>query len=267
MRTAALIVFFVFVALTHCAGVTARALQRELHLDDTKWRLLSETPTSLQWASDSGLAITLNVIPGLNAEFPPPTDLTRLRSVYRQEALSYGGGLVEAEAKSLHGVYYNLVMMKFPLGIFHSPPDNRPGFGYQLNAVFPTTEGRYVLQVAAAETGTTGVREAAGIIIFMKREGISDLAAAAKVFRRDPYDHAYDARALFNVCDESRFDSGFPDHPLSRCRAEMDRLLKSLAITNRIRLLAQFDVEERPNQAPDRTAPSVTAPAAQEPRH
>ena len=248
MRTAALVVFLFLVATAQAAGVTARVLQRELHLDDAKWRLLSETPTSISWATDSGLAITLNVIPGLNAQFPPPGDLPRLRSIYREEALSYRGGLVEAEPKSLHGVYYNWVMMKFPLGLFHSPPDDRPGFGYQLNAVFPTTEGRYVLQVAAAETGTTGVREAAGIIIFMKQERISDLAAAAKVFRRDPYDHAYDAHALFNICDESRFDSGFPDHPLSRCRAEMDRLLKSLVLTDRIRHIAQFGATKEPNQ-------------------
>ena len=136
--------------------------------------------------------------------------------------------------------------MKFPLGIFQSPPDSRPGFAYQLNAVIPTTEGRYVLQVAAIEAGMTGVREAAGIIIFMKQEGISDLAAAAKVFRRDPYDRAHDARALFNVCDERRFDSSFPDHPLSRCRAEMERLLKSLVISDRIRSIAQFGASKKP---------------------
>lgn len=266
MRTAALVVFLSFVTALHAASTTARALQQELHLDDSKWRLLNETPTSISWASDTGLAITLNVIPGLNASFPPPGDLDRMRSVYREEALSYQGGLVEAEPREVGGIYYNWVMMKFPLGMLQSPPDNRPGFGYQLNAVFPTTEGRYVLQVAAAEAGTTGIRESAGIIIFMKQEGVSDLAAAAKSFRRDPYDHAHDARALFNVCDERRYDSSFPQHPLTRCRAEMDRLLKSVVISDRIRRIAQFGAKEGPNKAPEPASTAITPPAAQEAR-
>lgn len=250
MRTAVLVVFLSIATTLHAASVTARALQQELRLDDSKWRLLNETPTSISWASDTGLAITLIVNPGLNANFPPPNDLDRIRRVYRQEALSYRGGLVEAEPKEVGGIYYNWVMMKFPLGMFQSPPDNRPGFGYQLNAVFPTTEGQYVLQVAAAEAGTTGVRESAGLMIFMKQEGISDLAAAAKSFRRDPYDHTHDTRALFNVCDEGRYDSSFPEHPLSKCRAEMKRLLESVVISDRIRRIARFGANNGPSKAP-----------------
>lgn len=227
--------------------VTARTLCTELHLDDSKWRLLNESPNSISWLDEkTELAITLNYMPGLNATFPPPTDLNRLRAGYRQEALSYRGGLVEAEPKWIGGIYGNLVTMKFPRGIFQNPPDSRPGFNYQMNALIPTTEGRYVLQIAGLETGTTGIREAIGIIIFMKRSGISDLTAAAEAFRRDPYDHAFDKDALFNVCDEREYDSAMPDHPLSRCRAEMDRLLGTLVISDRIRGIAQFKDAKEP---------------------
>lgn len=241
------------------APVTARSLCAELHLDDSKWHLLKESPNSISWVDEkTELAITLNYMPGLNVTFPPPTDLNRLRAGYRQEALSYRGGLVEAEPKWIGGIYGNLVTMKFPRGIFQNPPDSRPGFNYQINALIPTTEGRYVLQVAGLETGTTGIREAIGIIIYMKRSGISDLAAAAESFRRDPYDHAFDKEALFNVCDEREYDSALPDHPLSRCRAEMDRLLGSLVISDRIRGIAQFKDAKEPVK-PVAATPAVSS--------
>ena len=99
MRASLLISVLLFASSALASGFTARELQRELSLDDSKWRLLSESPTSISWVSEVGLAITLNVIPGLNASFPPPTKLDQLREVYRREALSYGGGLVEAEPK------------------------------------------------------------------------------------------------------------------------------------------------------------------------
>jgi len=130
------------------------------------------------------------------------------------------------------GVACVLVTMKFRVSDFNPKAD---GFAYQMNAIIPTTTGDYVLQVAAAETGTTGVREATVTVIDMEQRKISDLKEESAHFRRDPYDANYDAVALYAISDDEKWDKSFPNHPLTRVRQVMDSIIKSWKISEQIK--------------------------------
>jgi hypothetical protein len=240
-----------FVTLTAICSVTAaspvRDLQRELKLNDTGWRVSQESETSIVWITPSATAVTLALLPGVSSKSLKSFDLAALRAAGRTEAKSRRGGLVEAEARILGGIGCNWVTMKFPLGNYQNPPDDRPGFVYHTSVVIPTAESRILLQAVAAETGATGMREAAGILIFMDENGLTDMEKAADSFTRDPYDHAYDQGAIFKESDDRRFDKTFPDHPLSKCRAQMERLLGSLTISERIQRIALLKASDTPS--------------------
>jgi asparagine N-glycosylation enzyme membrane subunit Stt3 len=104
----------------------------------------------------------------------------------------YKGGIVEVDPRMKDGVGYNLVTMKFPLREAAEQFQNSMGWGYQINAVIPTENRTYVIQVAAIEQGTTGVREATVTVILSAKDGSKDPANVMKRFRRDPYDQLYD---------------------------------------------------------------------------
>lgn len=218
-----------------------RDLQRELGVGDPGWKVTKETDTTLMWMTPDQVVIALMICddkaPGQN-----PHRLKQFQAYYREMASAGHGGLVEAEPHTADDMLFNLVTFKYPIGEMKSPPDDTPGYAYQVSAMIPTTKGTYMLQAMALDDRqkVTGTREAVGIIIYMKERGIRDVLTASKTFYRDPYDPAFNEGAKSAFSDERRFDKDFPDHPLSVSRAWMDALLKTWTIPERIQKIARF---------------------------
>ena len=221
-----------------CQGSPVRDLQHGLGIDDSGWKVAKETDTEISWTTASQEAVTLTINQGAS-EIVDPNNQKALQDAFRNEANHYKGGLVEVKTFTSGGVECGLVTMKFRMSDFNPKAD---GFAYQMNAIIPTATGDYVLQVAAAETGTTGVREATVTVIDMAQRKISDIKEESAHFRRDPYDAKYDADALYMISDDRQWDQSFPNHPLTRVRQMMDSIIKSWKISDRIKSEALFKV-------------------------
>lgn len=236
MKPFATIAFIFALGLTSLAS-TVRDAQKEIGLDAGLWKVLHEEEGTISWLAEPGVVVTFMVHPGHGKDLPPQNKKSELRSYYRDEALSYKGGLVEVDTRIKTGVGFNLVTMKFPMsqGIKGSL-----GWGYQINAVFPTKSRTYVIQIAALEQGTTGVREAAVTVILSAKDGSKDLSSVMKRFRRDPYDQKFDDKAVFTISDERQWDEGFPDHPLTKVRAYIEKIVEGLALSSTIRDTANY---------------------------
>ena len=220
-----------------CQGSPVRDLQHVLGLDDHNWKVSKETDSEITWTTPGKEAVTLTINQP-PSEMIEPNDQKGLQAVFRDEARFYKGGLVEVQTFDSGGVKCGLVTMKFQMKTFD--PKAGDGVAYQMNAIIPLKHTSYVLQVAAAETGVTGVREATVTVIDMKQRNIPDITTEAKDFRRDPYDARFNPDALYTISDDRKWDKSFPDHPLSRIRQLMNELIKTWKLNDQIKGDAMF---------------------------
>lgn len=100
--------------------------------------------------------------------------------------------------------------------------------GIQYFLLLDVLYGEAVLRVKAFfdESGMTGHRDAT-VFELMQREGkvrISDDGVVTG-WMKDPYDSNLSRSYLMNLAEDRRFDSMFPDHPLSQCRALLQHLV------------------------------------------
>jgi hypothetical protein len=93
--------------------------------------------------------------------------------------------------------------------------------------VAPGSETSFVWTVVCVERGTTGVREAT-ITAMLINDGKLTHESYVSSWAQDPYDPAYsgvDRSSLRYLSDDESYDLQFPQHPLSKVRREMKKLL------------------------------------------
>jgi hypothetical protein len=111
-----------------------------------------------------------------------------------------------------------VLIAKFPL-------EKIEGWAYEAVTLVPTPKGVIRVEIRSRESGTTGMREAIGIIDFMKEK---NLKVAAEQFSHDPYDSRYDKGSMYVESDDAKMDASMPNHPLSRCRAAIAAYVTAL---------------------------------------
>lgn len=74
------------------------------------------------------------------------------------------------------------------------------------------------------ERGITGIRDAT-VHEYALREGI--IKEMGKGWMKDPYDENFKKGILMNISEQSRFDSSFPDHPLTQLRNLVSYILEN----------------------------------------
>ena len=113
------------------------------------------------------------------------------------------GCLIEAEPVVLDGVRGVCQVVKVPL------PDAPSGQVFMANIFMAKSDSFVMFGFAAAESGTTGVREA----MIGARIGMEGWVLP------HPYDPELKSALPFHRGDDPAWDAQFPDHPLSRVRA------------------------------------------------
>jgi hypothetical protein len=116
------------------------------------------------------------------------------------------------------------------------------GYRYAGTLVIDFGEQWCQVTVVCGERGPTGIREAVltaelmddGII------GMREYPFYVRLFKRssgylegwftDPYDSEYKGIVLRSVADDEKYDSQFPDHPLSRLRSTLKTVRESLQL-------------------------------------
>lgn len=219
-----------------------------ISLDFTGWELQQRDDAMAVWADSDGDVLAINFF-DTKPDIPAPRiGPDALRDYFRQQTVATRGGIVEVDTVRIHDIDCGRLVVK--------ARQEPTGFTFQGTCVVPRQDFSFVVRVQCQERGTTGMREAAVMVIELPDPEYEDPpedapvnpifpeakpAGKIKGWFKDPYDSKYDRSALYNLADQQKYDDRFPDHPLSRARRKLARIIKSLEFTSDIINAAEFD--------------------------
>ncbi|MFJ5779602.1 hypothetical protein [Streptomyces sp. NPDC093094] len=175
------------------------------------------------WSDARNLVLSVHFFP-LVPDLPARLEEgERLRSALAHSVAGAGGGLIETVTGEVDGVPALRQLVKVPL-------PGRRGQAFLGSWTVPRAGCSTVVKVQAAEGATTGMREAT----VMARVGPADY------FRPHPYAPGLEGGLPYHVADHEEWDAQFPDHPLTRVRAALDRITPTVALDERFRALPAF---------------------------
>jgi hypothetical protein len=187
-----------------------------LRLDTTAWTVLRDSPSLRAWRLPSGDGVAAEIFdrpPDLRAQ-----SITTLRDQFRERALSSGGALISAGVARAAGHACVLAVLKFP---------QPTGMAYLASVTWPFRSASLVVKVQAAESGPTGVREAALLPSFLDAHPGLNPKDRPNAWMHDAYQPERADPLMRTVADDGKYDAVFPDHPLSRARRTLHDLVTS----------------------------------------
>jgi hypothetical protein len=182
-----------------------------------RWRIVDQSERMTIWEDGDGDRLSLTW--HLGVRFPNLADENAVRGRCRKIAKRMHSGLIEATVVTgANGpaVMFIYKRIELPAFIFTG-----------MLLVAPTSRASTMWTVVARERGTTGVREAL-VTVQLVNEGKLDLDNFEASWAHDPYDPTYrgvDRRTRRYLSDAESYDEQFPEHPLSKVRRELRRLL------------------------------------------
>lgn len=150
--------------------------------------------------------------------------------------LAEAGTLVEAHVVTIDSVPALYQVVKLPI------PGRQTGLMFVAALTVPKATGSVVLQVLCQEGNTSGIRESM----------VSAQIGFENCFPPHPYAPGLQGMLPWNVADDQRWDSQFPEHPLSRARAWAHRTIQTAKVDPNFARLAPF----RPTPEPQFGGPS-----------
>ena len=203
-----------------------------LSFDTTGWTKQPGDPSGQVWHNPAGDGIGLyryNQPPDLPK---PLDDFDRLRQFYRQPITEAGGGLIGVDLLVLDGLPVVRAIIKTP----QSPS----GMTYIGSYSVPRRDFSFVLKAQCQERGLTGLREAA--VFGQEAAGLGyDEQGIIIGWSADPYDPTFKEGALRNLAEDERYDTEFPNHPLSRLRRYLAEIEPTIRFSTAFKNAAPFD--------------------------
>jgi hypothetical protein len=188
------------------------------HLPMPGWQFSGSEPQIAFWRDSVGDVVSLALLPKASA-LPPPSHTAALQTYCRRNAELQRAGLVELTCtEGANGASVTFVYKRLEL----------PAFKFFGVILIPRSDVMWQWMVIAGERGTTGEREAL-VAAKMLEAGQLTVETYAGMWARDPYDDAYDGvdrSTLRYVSDAEEYDAEFPDHPLTKVRRELKRLVR-----------------------------------------
>ena len=187
-----------------------------------QWTLQHEDEGVAMFRNALGDVLTVNYFPAVPDIQAPIDDVGALRSFYRHTAANHGLALIEVDTAKLTTLSAVRTLLKARM-------DRIRGFAFIGAYTLAFSDRSYVIKVESVERGTTGMREAAILVI----NGVVDIDESTGEligWEQDPYDPSYRGKFMRNQADDPKFDAEFPEHPLTKVR----RYLKELEISIRI---------------------------------
>ena len=186
------------------------------------------------WQNEIGDGLGLsyfNLAPDLPA---PLSRIDQLRHAHRLSLARANGGIVE-----MTGIEVDATpALKLIAKVAQEPH----GMTYLGSYTFPRRDFSYVLNIQCLEYGTTGIRET---VVLEQELGLEQvqLGKGGRLINwgADPYDPTFRGGILRNVADDERYDSQFPDHPLSRLRGYLNRLEPTITVSDAMKQAKAFE--------------------------
>ena len=215
-----------FKPLTHM-GIFNRIFQRKpsasldsVSFDTNGYRYDGETDGHRTWFTPDGDGIGLFFFPeapGLPAQAQTSAEL---QAFYRGRVCNEQVNMVEFRLVTITGITCIWMVLKIP---------RQPhGMTYIGSLTIPFAEFSFVIKMQCEEHGITGVREAA-LFLIAQQQGTVQIAADGKL------------GGDWNPDDE-RYDTKFPDHPVSRLRRGFARIMATLRVQEAAKNARRFQL-------------------------
>ena len=153
-------------------------------------------------------------------------NLDALRAGYRSAVTAQGAALIEAEvvdADSCRAIWLIVRVNRKPRGTI-----------YLASLTLPFRDFSLVLRAQCEEHGITGVREAVLLDeLLTHSDGMEGWVA-------DLYDPNLRTPPFRNISEDEKYDTRFPQHPLSRVRRLMRHLQSTLVVAAEVKAAAPF---------------------------
>lgn len=213
------VLFFIFLLYQQYK----RAKKGEIATFDTlDWKLVEQGPEYKSWKSPN-LPVTISAkhfADDSNKLDYNPNDISSIRSYFRTSIKQQEGGLVKVEKKDIKGIQTIQSIVKIP-----TKPS---GMAYIGTIYFLLEKSMYVIKVQAREAGTTGMRDTFVFSKLMMEGKVSYHEDSINGWAADPYDSTYREGSLMNLADAEKYDTKFPDHPLSQVRMVIEKINQSI---------------------------------------
>jgi hypothetical protein len=194
------------------------------------------------WVSDESVAHLMRFV---NEPANWPFDLRdpdAAACFYWNQCADNNGIMLSMQVITIDGVEALRGLFKY-----HAPGPNRLAMAYIGILWLPFETCRFQINVEAMELGTTGTREA--IVMSLDRENwpqFEQLGDPLVIETEEQWNAMYEV-ALKKPprhlpSDDAKYDAGFPDHPLSKVRARLDKIVESLKFDASVKGLAPFRV-------------------------
>lgn len=182
-----------------------------------------EQVDQLAWRDANGTVLTLHYF-DLRPDLPAPLhEPQALAAALTRHVAGAGAGMIEVGVLPVDGVpaVRQVLKLKHPQG---------HGQVFVGTYTVPRATCSTVLKLQAAETGTTGVREA----LIMAQLGPD------RYFAPSPYAPDATGGLPFHWGDHPQYDAQFPQHPLTLVRQGLHRLLPSVRLDERFKAVPAF---------------------------
>lgn len=208
-----------------------------IQFDTSGWKLRRSSNSEKLWLDECGNALTLYYV-HKPPDIPPLSDFNGLVGYCREIASGDGdrvSGIISVDVIDAQGIPALRTIYKY---------ERLPAYGYTGMLILPFRWFIFTITIAAIEHGTTGVRDA-GVTALLAEAGELELelfdkpdssgsVGSVKSWFQDPYDPNYKGHITRSISDDEKYDSLFPDHPLSKVRRTLDIAQNSLRCDERI---------------------------------
>lgn len=195
-----------------------------LTFDLADCELVQQAETERIWVSADHVAHRLKFDHGVIYWPFDLTDPDAARAFYRQECEQNAGVMLEMEPVTAAGAEGLAGVFKY-----RSPVPVGLGMAYVGILWLPFRDYRFQVNVEAVEQGTTGMREAAVMVVEGDKWPMEQQAEIPVINSQEELDALYAKarqRPLRQLpSDDPKYDTSFPRHPLSLVRAGLSRVI------------------------------------------
>lgn len=200
-----------------------------ISVPDLGWTKEKETESIIQWINpDQAMALSVNFFP-MKPDIPTVKDINTIRKFFRNNIVKQNGGLIYVDFLKVA----DLVAVKT---IFKIPQDPS-GMTYLASCTIPFYKYSYVVKIQAPELGITGFREMAIADRMRKEKKVSQIDEG---WSSDPYDATFKDGNRMNVAEDEKYDSQFPNHPLTRARKFINEIIPKIEFADEVYKVKEF---------------------------
>jgi len=203
----------------------------EIFSFNDSWTSVESSKTDEIWVNEQEDVLSVNYFntpPNVGGSLE---DISTIRAFYREKAASSNLAMLEISTLKIKELQALRTLFKVQI-----EPNSFAYIG-SVNLLF--LDLSYVIKFSCSESGITGTRETT-VMIIEDAQNPDGATGSRQDWEADPYDTDFHAPFMANKADDVKYDSQFPDHPLSRLRGYLDRLPEHMNIPGNLYDLKPF---------------------------